>query len=89
MNRATWIVAWRLVRRRMRKGPKDEAALLNQAQAELGRRVTLGEQCLAGECWQLRHYGPAVESFAQARARRFYALADMCGDRWEREGRST
>lgn len=85
MNRAAWTIAWRRVRRRMQPGPHDEAALLDDAARQLGRRVTLTEQCVAGEAWQARRYGPAVASFAQARTRRFYALADRCGDRWARE----
>ena len=85
MNRAAWNAAWRLVRLRMHRGPHDEAALLDEAERQLGRRVTLTEQCVAGEAWQARRYGPAVASFAQARTRRFYRLADLCRDRWERE----
>jgi hypothetical protein len=87
MDRKTWTVAWRHARRNMGRMRRvhGEAVLLDYAERELGRRVTLTEQCAALRCWQSRHWGPATASFATARTKRFYALADKCRDRWERE----
>lgn len=84
-TRDLWTAAWRTVRRRM-KGPCNEAAVLDKAQAELaGVRLSLDWQCTAGACWQDRRYGPAVASFKAARSKRFTALADLCRERWAAE----
>lgn len=87
MDRKTWSVAWRHARRLTgRHRHLGEKLLLNVAQSELGgQRLPLTCQCTALGCLQARRYGPAVASFAQARTKRFYALADKCRDRWERE----
>lgn len=90
MNRRTWTVAWRHARRLLGKQRQlhGEAALLDMAQLELaGRRLPLTDQAAAAHCWITRRYDAPAEVARRARTKRFYALADLCRDRWEREER--
>lgn len=88
-TRELWTVAWRNARRRFKPGPKDEASLLDWAQKELGgTRLGLDWQCAAGRCMWARRFETEGALFARVRTKRFYALADLCRDRWEREARA-